>query len=407
MEKFGRDELVRGSFVLLVMVNLYNILNQLFHLFMARFLGPIDYGILTVLFSIIYIIAIPSEAVQNVIAAYTNQLTLKKEDGKIKFMLFKSLKKGFLISTILFIFYILLALFLSYFLKIEYWLFIITGILIFTIFPIPTLRGIILGKKKFVSLGVNMVLEGFIKISMGIILVILGLKVYGAIFAVMLGTFISFFLAFFLIRDILREKIKEEKFKKIYSYSLPYFISIISIALISSLDVIFARKFFSPETAGIYSAASTLGKIIFFGILAISKVMLPLTSEKYHNGEKTTPLLRKSLGITFFISLIILLFYLLMPSIIIKILFGIKYISAEGILFLVGLGFSFLSFTNIVILYGLLTNKIKKSSFTLFFFILLEILLFYLFHESITEYAASFLITNFLMFIYSLFLIRR
>src|SRR3989344_5481111 len=91
MEKFGKDELVKGSFILLIMINLYNLLNQLFHLFMARFLGPIDYGILTVLFSIIYIIAIPSEAVQNVIAAYTKQLTLKKEDGKIKFMLFKSL----------------------------------------------------------------------------------------------------------------------------------------------------------------------------------------------------------------------------------------------------------------------------------------------------------------------------
>ena len=58
--KIRSDELLKGSFILFIMINIFNLLNQVFHLIMARLLGPADYGTLTVLFSLIYIFAIPS-----------------------------------------------------------------------------------------------------------------------------------------------------------------------------------------------------------------------------------------------------------------------------------------------------------------------------------------------------------
>ena len=404
--KIRSDELLKGSFILFIMINIFNLLNQVFHLIMARLLGPADYGTLAVLFSLIYIFAIPSEAIQNIVTNYISRLNMKKENGKIRFFLFKSFKRSAKISIFLFILFIPVAFVLSYFLKIDSLLFLITGLFIFLFFYIPLLRGVMQGKKKFVSLGFNMIIEGSIKVIFGVVFVILGLKVYGSIFGVMFGTLVSILIAFIMIKDVIKTKEEKEDFKGIYKYSMPYFICMIAIVLMYSLDVIFAKRFFSPEIAGQYSAASTLGKIIFFGILAIGKAMLPLASEKHQNHEKTPEILRKSLIISFCVAGFILIFYYFMPEPIIRILFGSKYLEASNIVFITGMGLSFLSFANIIIIYGLAVNKIKNSSFFLFIFVILEIAIFYMFHESIVQYSIGFLIINFLIFIYSILLVR-
>lgn len=407
LNKLKKDELLRGSFILLIMINIYNFINYMFHFSMARMLGPADYGVLMVLFSIISIISIPSEAIQNVITTYTSRLSLKKENGKIKSMLFKGLKKGFLVSIVFFILYLPFSFFLSYFLKISYSLFVITGILIFFLINLPIIRGILQGQKKFSSLGFNMITESSIKLLSAVILVFLGIGVYGPIFGVILGLGISFFLAFFLIGDILNSQNRKEDFNGIYSYSIPYFVSLVSIMFILSLDIIFAKRFFSPELAGKYSVASMLGKMIFLGVTAISKVIVPISVEKSDNGEKTKILIKKALFISGILSCIILLFYLLFPKIIVLILFGRQYLDISNIIFITGLSMTLLSFSNLIILYGLSVGKIKNSSFSFIIFILIEIVFFYLFHQSVLEYSIAFLIVNFLMFVYSLFLIRK
>ncbi len=402
-----KDELVKGSLILFFMMNLYNFLNYIFHFSMARMLGPSDYGILAVLMSIIYIFSVPSEAIQNVITNYTSRLNIKKEFGKVKFLIVKSLKRSFVISFIIFLIFIPVAFFLSSFLKIDFFLFLITGTLIFLIFSLPILRGSLQGGKKFISLGSNMIFEGFVKVFFSIFLVFIGWKVYGAISAVLISIFLAFLFGFFYIRDIIKIKKEETDFKGIYSYSIPFFVCILSIVLIYSLDIIFAKRFFSSEIAGKYAVASMLGKMIFFGTSAISKAMFPLSSESYENGKKTSFLLKRSLKIVFLISGIALLVFLFFPSLIIKILFGSAYIDVSGILFIIGFSITMLSFTNIIVLYGLSINKIRKNSFYLLIFVVLEIALFSIFHSSLLQFSLVFLMTNLLMLFYSLLLIKK
>ena len=47
--------LLKGSLVLLIAFNLYNLLNFIFHFGMARLLSVADYGILLTLYSMIYL----------------------------------------------------------------------------------------------------------------------------------------------------------------------------------------------------------------------------------------------------------------------------------------------------------------------------------------------------------------
>lgn len=408
IKNLRKDELIKGSIILFFMFGFYNLFNYLFQMSMARMLGPADYGVLAVLMSFIYIFTIPSEAIQTIVSRYTSRFSTKKSFGKMKDLLVRSLKKGVILALIAFSIFIPVALILSYFLKIEFLLIVITGISIFYAFIIPVVRGIIQGRKKFVSLGINLITESLIKLILSISLVLIGLKVYGAIAGVLIATLIIFILAFSSIKEITLSKRKNEEFKNVYSTNFPVLIAVTSIILMYSLDVILARRFFSPKLAGQYAFISLIGKVIIFSSAAIGKAMLPISSENFENGKKTHRFLKKSLVSTLLISVVALFFYFFFPETVIKIisLGSSQYTEASGILFIVGLAFSFTSLSNLLITYRISINKIGKIAYSLLLFIILQVVLLSIFNSSLMEFSISLLFVNLAMMTYLLIITK-
>ena len=404
-----KDALVSGSFILFTMLLIYNLFNYIFQISMARMLGPADYSILAALMSIIYVFAIPNEAIQTVISKYTSKFNAYKKLGKIKDLLYKSMFKGALFSLIIFILLIPLLLFLSSFLKIDFPLMLLTGIFIFYVFTFSITRGIMQGRQKFSSLGLNLIIESIIKAFFAIILVFIGWKVYGAIFAVVIGWIISFILSFFVIKDIIRSKREPEKFNNIYKTNLPVIIAITSIVLMYSLDIILARRLFIPQNAGEFAFISLIGKVIFFVSAAIGKAMFPLSSEEFVKGNKTLSLFKKSIILVSLISLCAPIVYLFYPQEIIYLIsFGSsQYLGASNILFITGLSYSFLSLSNIIILYKLSINKIKSKAYYLLIFPIFQVVLMSLFNSSLLEFSISLLVSNSLMLLYTLYAFEK
>lgn len=406
LKKIGKDELFKGSLILFIMINIFNLLNYIFQFSMARMLTPSDYGVLAVLMSIVYIFTVPSEAIQNIVSKYTSKFNINKDFGKMKFMFRRGFKKSLFFAFVSFVVFFIACFFLSSFLKIDIVLLWTTGIFIFLMFLLPIFRGVMQGRKKFYALGWNMILEGLVKVILAITLVFIGLKVYGAIVAVIFGSFIALVFSINSIKEIRNAKEKRTNFTGYFSYSIPYFIVVLVVVLMYSLDIIVARRFFSPELVGNYAVLSFLGKIIFFGTFALSKAMFSVVSEKYEKGKKTVSSLKKSLKLTGVICFFILILYFFFSKSIINIFFGSKYIGFSNLLVFVGLAYALLSFTNILLLYGLTTNKINKNAYFLLLFVILQLVLFYLMHSSLLAYAISLIISNIIFFIYSLFLIR-
>ena len=81
---------------------------------------------------------------------------------------------------------------------------------------------------------------------------------------------------------------------------------------------------------------------------------------------------------------------------------SLKYLAASGVLFILALSYSLIALANLIINYGLSLNKIGKDSYFLLFFVLLEFILFGLFHSSLIEFSLSLLAVSFLMFLYSI-----
>ena len=159
-----------------------------------------------------------------------------------------------------------------------------------------------------------------------------------------------------------------------------------------SLDIILAKKFFSPEILGQYAFVSLIAKVIIFSNMAIGKAMLPISSENFENGKNTSGIFKKAMIITGIVSFVALLFYGLMPELIIKILslWDSRNLSVANVLFPLGLAFSFLSFSYIIMMNSISTNKIKRIPFELIFFVILQIICMYIFSYSLLSFSSSF-----------------
>lgn len=406
IKKFLGSELGKGTIILFFMMNLANFLNFVFHFIMGRMLGPSDYGVLAVLMSLMYIYSIPVESIQNLISRYTTKLKVKKEFGKIKYLLVKSLKRGLIFSSIIFILLVPISYFLSIFLEINFWLIIVANIFIFSAFSSPITRGVLQGRKKFGFFGGSLVIESALKISIGVLLVLLGMKVFGAVMGALIGVFTGVVISIYFNKNLLKNKTKKTEFEEIYSQSIPYFVATIVILLMFSLDIILAKRFFSAEIAGKYAVLSMLGKMVFFATMSIGKAMFPLTSEKSDSGKDSKELFRKSIAMIILAGVSAVLVFTFFPQLIVSILYGSQYIDIAQYLVFSGIAFSFIALSNLVFIYGLSTNKLRYSPL-IFIFLVIEIVLLSLFHDNVFEYILAFMFSNIVMFIGSLFFIKK
>ena len=394
--------LLRGSFVLLVAFGIYNFLNSVFQLSMARMLSITDYSILATIFSFIYILSVFTESIQLIISKYT---TNENDKGKLKNILKKSLKKSFLISSLVFLIYLILAIYLSDLLKIGYLLLGVSGVIIFSSFLLPITRGIMQGKKRFKSLGVNMISESSIKIIFAFLFVFFGFRVYGVIIGVIIGFIVSFVFSFYSVKDILIVKEKVVKTIGIYNYAKPAFFITLVIIIFYSIDIVIARIVFSPEISGMYAIASILSKSIFWGTNPISKAMFPLSAEKNINDKKSKNVfLNASLILIALIVVALFLFYFY-SSFIVQIFSGKVILEAASILFYLGLGTSIISLTNLILVYKLSLGKIK-GYYYLFIFVIIEVLLLFYFSHNLIEFSIAFVTASSIFLFGSIFLMN-
>lgn len=382
--------LIGGSIILLVSINLFNLFNFLFQFSMARLLTIAEYGVLATLFSIIYIFSLFMESMQAVITKYSSK---ESEDGKLKNIFKKTISKSVKVSVYLFVLYLVACIPLSFLLKIDYTLLALTGLTVFIVFSLPISRGILQGKKRFTPLGINMIIEAILKLAIGIFLVYLGWKVYGAIIGTLIGAGIAFLLSLGHIKGVLLSKEKKAITPDIRGYSQKTFIIIFTIMVFFSLDVVMAKILFSDDIAGAYALASVLAKIIFFGTLPISKAMFPLTAEgKKAEGISGNIFLNALVLLILGIAISLAIFYFF-PGLLILIFSGKAVEASSQILFYVGIAIGLISLTNLNLLYKLSLDKTDGYLY-LPAFILVEIALLVFFSNNLLQFSLAFIVSS-------------
>lgn len=167
---------------------------------------------------------------------------------------------------------------------------IIVAIALFFSFLTSVLAGVLQGLLKFVFLSLIHAFSSLVKLILGIILLLIGLRVLGAINAFMVSVVAAYIISFFPLYKYLNKNKNVDisinnLYKKLSSYAVPVFFSTIGMTVLISVDIILVKHYFSAEIASRYSALSLMGRSIFYAVSPVALVMFPLIAQKKERKE--------------------------------------------------------------------------------------------------------------------------
>jgi O-antigen/teichoic acid export membrane protein len=358
-----------------------NVINYIYQVVMGRSLGIAGYGELSSVFAIFYIVTIVPLSASPAMIKF---ISSAKNHNEAAFVYERINKFIFKAAVAIGIIVLVVSPFVATFLHIKLIdVLVISPVVFFSLITISN-QSLLQGVLRFWgNVGPNIV-SSSIKLIFGIILVIIGWHVFGAIVGVLFGAAVAYIYSWYLARNFLR-KIKAKgnfDFHKFLKYSLPVLIFSFSFTSFFTMDLILVKHFFSDVNAGIYATLSILGKIIYFAAAPIAGVMFPLVAGRHSRGEKYFQLLLTSLLVTVGVSLGIVVIYALFPSFIIQMFAKGNNLIPSVDLIWMGLFVCFYTVSFFMVNFFLSIDEVKIVFLPLVFAIL-QIILLWFFHSTL------------------------
>ena len=368
--------------------------NYLYQLSMGILLGPEHFGILYSLNTMLVLISVFPQAIIITVAKFTSKLKAEGKLDGVNYLWRFSLQRAFIIGIAAFALLAGLSPLFSWFLNMDtnlYPIIVFSGVLI--ICPLAVNYGTMQGLQRFLPLGLSQALVGFLKVTIGSILVYLGMGIYGGLASIPISFAVVLLVAFFFLRDFRQCRSEAVPFSGVGSYTIFALLALFSITMLSNVDVVLVKHYLSAAEAGNYSAISVLGKIAYYAPLGVAVAMFPKSSEAFEKGRDYRRLFLKAMFLTLAIAGSVVLVYGLFPQFITQLLFGDKYPLAAPNLFLYGLAMALLAFCLLLMNYFLSLNQ-TKVAYPLLGAMLLQIVLIVFFHSSIAQVVTIMLISG-------------
>jgi len=412
-KKLIGHELISGSFYLFIGGTIANFLAFLYNVFLARTLAPVDYGAYISLLSIITLLAVPVQSLNPIVVRFATEYFVKGERGKEAKLYFKMTQATILIALLIFLGFVVLSGQISEFLHINniWYVVVVGGIIAFSYLGFVN-NAFIQGFLKFNFLAFINVISSSIKLLAGIVLVLIGIRVFGALGGIFMMAFASFIIGFFPIRQVfshIKNNKEEIPLKAIVLYALPTVLIVFSLISFTSTDVILIKHFFNPQNAAVYGGLSLLGKVIFYFTSMIPAVMFPLIIKRYNSGKNFNSLFYLGLFLVLIPSVFITGFYFVFPKFVIDLFFSGKtaYMVIVNYAGFFGIFLTLFSLINVCVNFFLSLNKTKIAPLVVGASAL-QIILICLFHGNFYQVIADSIIASLTLFvtlvIYYLFL---
>jgi len=392
MRNIVKDKLFRASSLLFICMMLGNVASFFYQAFMSRTLSVEEFGILNALLSLCTIISLPVQTLHTTIAGVTSHLKARQAYNNISKLFYSMLLKVFMAGICGIIIFVLFSGYLQDFLKVpSIYPLLIVGILALLTFLLSVNLGVLQGLQSFNYLGINTGLEGLLKLTFGMSLVYSGLGIEGAIGGIALGIFTVFFVSAIVLRSSLfklrpQTPINEPQTYTLggFLYSVPVLIAFLCFTILTNIDLVLVKHFFSAEEAGSYAVAAILGKAVLFMPGAIVLAMFPMAAESHALKADSYHFLKRSLAFASLLSGTGVLAYILVPELLVTTLMGAKHASTAHLVRYYGIAMFPFVFINIFMFFNLATHRLRFL-YALIVGSLAEILLIYAFHSSLQQ----------------------
>lgn len=349
----------KGASTIFIGLIIGNVLGMINQVILARFLGPADYGILSIAISVTVIVGtFASFGLVGALPAYIPSKYEKNQNDIVRSIIIFSIKFVFLSSTIV---GVILYIFSEY---ISNQIFhdngLITVLKTFAIcLPLLVLPNVLQSilrafggaEYKVYLFDVTIPLT---KILIFAIFIIIGNKLFGATVAYIGGFTIAIFASIVIIQNkyfpfISLTSKNVSIGKKLLSFSWPLALTGISFLFISKTDIILLGYYLSSMDVGIYTAILGIAGMLTFIGISFGWVFLPITSKLCAAGKESEleSLFKTSSKWMFIVVLPIVLFILLFSQEIIMFMFGIEYVKGALALTIIIVGISMNTLTGL------------------------------------------------------------
>jgi O-antigen/teichoic acid export membrane protein len=356
------EPLLRHGLILTAATTILNLANWVYHAVMSRMLGPVDYGGLGALLGLLFILTVPVSTIQMGLSAFVARARAEGRESSVAGVLAVHLKYFLGAGVAAFVALAGLSGWLMRAVRLDSALpVVITGTVIISWAILPVLRGILQGLQRFRALGASLVCEAVLKLASGFVLVRAGMGLSGAVAGISIGALGATVLTALALRPWGRsgQETGAHEFREILKALVPYAVTLGCFTILTQADVVLVKALFPPREAGLYTAASTGGKIVLYLTAALPMVMLPEMARRHTTGEDGRQVLRRGLLYGGVAGGALVAAYFVAPVPIISLLFGRAYAPAAGLLGLLGLGMLGYEMAILMIYHNLATSRLR------------------------------------------------
>jgi O-antigen/teichoic acid export membrane protein len=382
-------ETLAGAFgIMMVAVVVSSAVNYLFNIVMNRLLKTGSFGDLYSMETVFLIVTMCVLAAQTVITKYVAEFEAAGEHGRTRVMVRRFSRWLLIIGAAVLAFSLAVAWPVSEVLKLGSPLYVVilgTSVAVSVYLILP--YGVLQGGQRFIGLGVAYIGAATLRISIGVLLVLLGLGVYGAIGAGTVAALIVVIVTMYFLRDLFKGPVEvDEEFHpgRAVRFFIPVALAMFFIILLSQMDVVLVKALFEPAEAGNYSYAALAGKAVLFLPEGILLVMFPRVSELRVKGEPTRRVLGWSLLAVSLLVVAVAGFYTIFPGFTAYFFAGEKGSQIVGLVGLFGFAMAMFAIVKLLAFYHL---ALEKKGFIWLFVVasVVEVAGIVLFHESLRQ----------------------
>jgi O-antigen/teichoic acid export membrane protein len=315
-----------GSLVMLVSMLLVNGFNFGYNIFMARVLGPSEFGHINAAVTILLIASCASLAFQLVCAKFV----ARNDNAGARVSVIRSLLgNAWVVSLVLAALLFFAQKPIASYLNLPSpWILGLLAIGVAVYAPLGVKRGAMQGLCSFTRLGSNFVLEAFTRLIAGVGLVVVGYGVLGAVGAISAGVIMAYFLPS-LPRELRVHPVPGEPAS--FAEALQAIVFFVGQVIINNIDILLVKHFFPADPAGVYAAIAQIGRLLYFICwFGVVNAMFPVTASRtdHDKSEAVGVPMLLVLGI----SVLFVLGAALFPHFIMGLIFGSKFISIGPLL---------------------------------------------------------------------------
>lgn len=389
------DDLLHHGGIVAAATVLSGGLNYAYQLFMGRALGPEQFGAFGALFALFYLLNVLGRGIRFSVSRFVSRF-----DGPSIASAFHrgALVRSLLIGTAMFAALTAFRGPVGSFLGVDPRLIVVVGATMPPSLALTANAGALEGRQRFLAFGSYKILKAGTKLVLGVVLVLAGFGLYGAFGAIVAALVVALCVTtIYLVRHLGTPDVSTSVgYSEAYRYGVPALLAGFCLTVPANADVILVRHVFSPADAGLYAAASVLGKILVFLPMGISTALFPKVCADDGRGDAQA-LFDRALLYAAGIGVTGALIYWIAPTTVITVFFGEAY--AAGARLVRWYGLAMLPFVLAVVVLNFQLARDRMGFVYLFAAAsVVEIVLIGLFHASMLQVVRIVLLVNAVLF---------